>query len=150
MSQSGWLLSEPRSLRLRRRDRTAKRRSHTCTKVPARANARAVVAFARPERHRQSSEARGQMLSIGKLGVGQADYYLQAVGQGIEDYYTGQGEASGRWLGTASAELELSGQVKADALRAVLNGSRPDGSGPLARSGNSQNRVPGFDLTFSA
>jgi len=26
------------------------------------------------------------MLSIGKLGVGQADYYLQAVEQGIEDW----------------------------------------------------------------
>ena len=90
------------------------------------------------------------MLSIGKLGHGQADYYLQAVGQGIEDYYTGQGEAPGRWLGTASGEIQLSGQVEADALRAVLNGNRPDGSGPLTYSGQGQNRVPGFDLTFSA
>jgi conjugative relaxase-like TrwC/TraI family protein len=90
------------------------------------------------------------MLSIGKLGHGQADYYLQAVGQGIEDYYTGKGEAPGRWLGTATSELQLSGQVEADALRAVLNGNRPDDSGPLTRSGQGQNRVPGFDLTFSA
>lgn len=90
------------------------------------------------------------MLSIGKLGHGQADYYLQAVGQGIEDYYTGKGEAPGRWLGTASHELQLSDQVEGDALRAVLNGNRPDDSGPLTRSGQGQNRVPGFDLTFSA
>lgn len=90
------------------------------------------------------------MLSIGKLGHGQADYYLQAVGQGIEDYYTGKGEAPGRWLGTATHELQLSGQVEADALRAVLNGNRPDDSGPLTYSGQGQNRVPGFDLTFSA
>ena len=90
------------------------------------------------------------MLSIGKLGHGQADYYLQAVGQGIEDYYTGQGEAPGRWLGTASSEIQLSGRVEADALRAVLNGNRPDGTWPLTRSGQGQNRVPGFDLTFSA
>ena len=90
------------------------------------------------------------MLSIGKLGHGQADYYLQAVAQGIEDYYTGKGESPGRWLATASGELELSGQVEADALRSALNGNRPDGSGPLTRSGQGQNRVPGFDLTFSA
>ena len=90
------------------------------------------------------------MLSIGKLGVGQADYYLQAVGQGIEDYYTGAGEAPGRWLGAASDELRLSGEVEADALRAVLNGNRPDASGPLTRSGQGKSRVPGFDLTFSA
>ena len=90
------------------------------------------------------------MLSIGKLGHGQADYYLQAVGQGIEDYYTGQGDSPGRWLGTASSEIQLSGQVEADVLRAVLNGNRPDGTGALTRSGQGQNRVPGFDLTFSA
>ena len=90
------------------------------------------------------------MLSIGKLGVGQADYYLQAVGQGIEDYFTGSGEAPGRWLGAAGAELELQGEVDGDALRAVLNGNRPDGSAPLTRSGQSKQRVPGFDLTFSA
>ena len=90
------------------------------------------------------------MLSIGKLGHGQVDYYLQGVGQGIEDYYTGKGEAPGRWLGTATSEIQLSGQVEADALRALLNGNRPDGSGPLTRSGQVQNRVPGFDLTFSA
>lgn len=90
------------------------------------------------------------MLSIGKLGHGQADYYLQAVAQGIEDYYSGRGEAPGRWLGTATPELQLSGHVQGDALRAVLNGNRPDGSGPLTRSGQGQNRVPGFDLTFSA
>lgn len=90
------------------------------------------------------------MLSIGKLGVGQADYYLQAVGQGIEDYYTGAGEAPGRWLGAATTELALNGTVEADALRAVLNGNRPDNAGPLTRSGQGKSRVPGFDLTFSA
>lgn len=90
------------------------------------------------------------MLSIGKLGVGQADYYLQAVGQGIEDYYAGTGEAPGSWLGTAAAELELTGQVDGHQLRAALNGNRPDGAGSLTRSGQGKSRVPGFDLTFSA
>lgn len=90
------------------------------------------------------------MLSIGKLGQGQADYYLQAVGQGIEDYYTGHGEAPGRWLGTATGEFELSGQVEADALRAILSGNRPDNNSQLAQPARGRSRVPGFDLTFSA
>lgn len=90
------------------------------------------------------------MLSIGKLGQGQADYYLQAVGQGIEDYYTGAGEAPGRWLGTAAAELEVDGEVEADALHAALNGNHPTIGGQLAKPPRGAIRVPGFDLTFSA
>ncbi len=90
------------------------------------------------------------MLSIGKLGQGQADYYLQAVGQGIEDYYTGAGEAPGRWLGSASDEVGVSGEVEGDALRAALNGNHPVSGGQLARPARGGIRVPGFDLTFSA
>jgi len=50
------------------------------------------------------------VLSIGKLGQGQADYYLEAVGQGVEDYYAGVGEAPGSWVGGAAGELEVFGQ----------------------------------------
>ena len=63
------------------------------------------------------------MLSIGKLAQGQEGYYLSAVAQGAEDYYLGAGEAPGRWCGSASGELALSGEVAGDDLRAVL--SRP-------------------------
>lgn len=90
------------------------------------------------------------MLSIGKLGQGQADYYLRAVGQGIEDYYTGAGEARGRWLGGAAAELEVAGGVDADGLRAALTGNHPRAGGGLAGPSRGAIRVPGFDLTFSA
>jgi hypothetical protein len=37
------------------------------------------------------------VLSIGKLGQGQELYYLDAVAQGVEDYYVG-GEAPGQWI----------------------------------------------------
>ena len=90
------------------------------------------------------------MLSIGKLGPGQADYYLQAVGQGIEDYYTGAGEVPGRWLGAAAGELDVFGEVDADALYAALNGNDPTTGGQLAHPPRGAIRVPGFDLTFSA
>ena len=89
------------------------------------------------------------MLSIGKLGQGQANYYLESVAQGIEDYYTGAGEASGRWLGSAARDLGLAGEVEDDDLHAVLGGSNPRTGGELSATHNGT-RVPGFDLTFSA
>src|SRR5438067_9129166 len=89
------------------------------------------------------------VVSIGKLGQGQADYYLKAVAQGIEDYYTGAGEAPGRWVGSASRELGIEGRVEDDALHAALSGADPTSGDPLSdRRGGT--RVPGFDVTFSA
>ena len=90
------------------------------------------------------------MLSIGKLGQGQADYYLRAVGQGIEDYYSGEGEAPGWWTGTAADELEVFGQVDGELLHRALNGNHPATGDQLARPPHGAIRVPGFDLTFSA
>jgi hypothetical protein len=45
------------------------------------------------------------MLNIGKLAHGGAEYYLTTVATSVEAYYTGAGEAPGRWLGTASTRL---------------------------------------------
>ena len=39
------------------------------------------------------------VLSIAKLRVGQEAYQLSGVAQSLDDYYTGAGEASGRWVG---------------------------------------------------
>ncbi len=83
------------------------------------------------------------MLSIGKLGQGQADYYLQAVGQGIEDYYTGAGEAPGRWVGAAAGELDVAGEVDGDALHAALSGNHPKTGSQLANPPRGAIRVPG-------
>jgi len=90
------------------------------------------------------------MLSIGKLGQGQADYYLRAVGQGIEDYYSGEGEARGWWTGSAADELDVFGQVDGELLHRALNGNHPATGDQLARPPRGAIRVPGFDLTFSA
>jgi conjugative relaxase-like TrwC/TraI family protein len=98
------------------------------------------------------------MLSIGKLAAGQAKYYLdqaevrvdvvQSVGGGIEDYYVGQNEARGVWVGIAAQELRLRGEVDADGLRRVLEGLDPRDGSEL-RTSTSRTRVAGFDLTFS-
>lgn len=90
------------------------------------------------------------MLSIGKLGQGQANYYLRAVGQGIEDYYSGEREAPGWWTGSAADELDVFGQVDGELLHRALNGNHPATGGQLARPPRGGIRVPGFDLTFSA
>jgi conjugative relaxase-like TrwC/TraI family protein len=98
------------------------------------------------------------MLSIGKIAVGQADYYLEqadrpttrtrAVASGVEDYYLGGPEAAGEWIGRGAPLLELRGEAGGDELHHVLAGEHPALGLPLTRWNSS--RVPGFDLTFSA
>jgi conjugative relaxase-like TrwC/TraI family protein len=91
------------------------------------------------------------MLSLWKLRVGAEAYYLAQVASGLEDYYSGHGEAAGRWIGAATPALGLTGEVDGEDLRAVLAGLTP-GSG-LTPNGEQlrshRRRVPGFDLTFS-
>ena len=94
------------------------------------------------------------MMSIWKLRVGAENYYLSQVANGVEDYYTGRGEDSGRWLGTAATGLGLSlaDPVVGDDLRAVLAGLQP-GTGQSPNGGPPtvfKGRVPGFDLTLAA
>src|SRR6478752_3938637 len=94
------------------------------------------------------------MMSIWKLRVGAENYYLSQVANGVEDYYTGRGEDSGRWLGTAATGLglNLADPVAGDDLRAVLAGLQP-GTGQSPNGGPPavfKGRVPGFDLTFAA
>src|SRR3982751_1197270 len=92
------------------------------------------------------------MLSIGKLGIGQERYYLDKVAEGAEDYYSGEGEAAGEWIGDAAARLDLDGEVGPDQLTAMLTGRNPVNGEPLlGRQGvPGKGAVPGFDLTFSA
>jgi conjugative relaxase-like TrwC/TraI family protein len=92
------------------------------------------------------------MLSIGKLGKGQERYYLDKVAEGAEDYYTGEAEDPGEWIGDAAARLGLEGEVGADQLEAMLTGRNPVDGEPLLgmRGVPLGGSVPGFDLTFSA
>jgi Ti-type conjugative transfer relaxase TraA len=91
------------------------------------------------------------MMSIGKLaaGPGAGRYYVDQVAHGREDYYAGEGEAAGVWMGTGSARLGLSGAVREDGLVRLLEGRDPV-SGLLLRPVRSSDAVAGFDLTFRA
>ena len=91
------------------------------------------------------------MVSVGKVGVGQERYYEAKVAEGAEDYYSGEGEAGGQWLGRAAAELELEGRIEPGQLGAMLTGRNPVDGEPFGlKSAPGREPVPGFDLTFSA
>ena len=90
-------------------------------------------------------------MSLWKLRVGAEAYYLTQVASGLDDYYSGQGESVGRWVGNAATGLGLDGEVAGEDLRAVLAGLAPGTA--LTPNGEQlrphPRRVPGFDLTFS-
>lgn len=88
------------------------------------------------------------MLSIGKLSPGRADYCLDTVAKGAEEYYLGSGEVPGRWIGHGAELLGLTGHVAGNDLKHVLDGQDRTGVSLLARRG--PERMPGFDCTFNA
>jgi conjugative relaxase-like TrwC/TraI family protein len=89
--------------------------------------------------------------AVWKLRVGAEAYYLSQVASGLDEYYTGAGEAPGVWVGSGVESLGLVGEVEPTNLRAVLAGLAP-GTG-LTPNGTTlrahPRRVPGFDLTFA-
>src|SRR5829696_7752921 len=91
------------------------------------------------------------MLTIGKLAAGPTAgrYYVDQVAQGREDYYAGEGEAPGTWIGGGAAALGLEGMVSERGVVRLLNGENP-ASGDLLRRPLASGAVAGFDLTFGA
>jgi conjugative relaxase-like TrwC/TraI family protein len=87
------------------------------------------------------------VLSIGKLG--NPDYYLEMVAEGLEEYYTNAREAPGLWMGQSAERLGLSGEVDAEALHLVLDHRDPNSGTRLTRAQGAP-KVPGFDATFCA
>ena len=95
------------------------------------------------------------MLTIGKIGGDRRQqlYYDSQVAQGVEDYYSGKGEAPGSWHGDAAAELGLSGPPTSEQLLRMFAGRHPGTGEQLARRPSGSSRRPviaGFDLTFKA
>jgi Ti-type conjugative transfer relaxase TraA len=88
------------------------------------------------------------VLSIGKIKLSGESYYLDAVADGVDEYYRGLGEAPGRWVGSASHDLDLDGEVEASDLHAIWAGENPTTGDRLGRFPNRE--VAGFDLTFRA
>ncbi len=89
------------------------------------------------------------MLSLGKLAPGQHAYYVDSVGHGAEEYYTGAKEAPGEWLGAGSEALGLAGEVDGERLGNLLRHADPSGTWRLTSS-QSVPTVAAFDATFCA
>jgi conjugative relaxase-like TrwC/TraI family protein len=71
------------------------------------------------------------------------------VAGGADDSYPDEGEARGRWMGAGTPELALEGEVEREQLGAVLSACDPRADAPLLHLLR-RDRVPGFDVTFSA
>jgi len=95
------------------------------------------------------------VLSLGKIGGADGDarsagYYTASVAKGRDDYYSGAGEAPGRWFGAGAAGLGLAGEVNpSDFQRVVMGAVDPRSGEPLRRLVRAK-PVCGMDLTFSA
>ena len=89
------------------------------------------------------------MLSIGKLTVEQSRYYERQVAQGRDDYYSGCGEAPGRWTGAGTEAIGIRGRVDDDGFMALMDGRDP-GTGERLKRVGGRSKVAAFDLTFSA
>jgi conjugative relaxase-like TrwC/TraI family protein len=83
----------------------------------------------------------GPVISIGRISAGDAaGYYLEKQAGCDLDYYTGEGESRGRWLGDGARALGLDGpldEVGEHVLRALLSGFGPAGDslvGPVLRA----------------
>ncbi|HEX3172821.1 MAG TPA: MobF family relaxase [Solirubrobacterales bacterium] len=102
------------------------------------------------------------MVGVTKIQRGNAGYWLAAVAEGGEDYYTKPGEAPGEWVGELADELGLYGQVEAAGYTAILEGREPASGAQLVRRpaarmrerpDGSERRVEpvlGYDVRFSA
>ena len=102
------------------------------------------------------------MVGVTKIGSRNANYWINAVREGDDDYYTKPGEAPGEWMGDLAAQLDLAGEVDSDEYEAVLAGRHP-GSGQvlvarpkphsyLDSQGRRRKAEPtlGYDVRFSA
>jgi conjugative relaxase-like TrwC/TraI family protein len=90
------------------------------------------------------------VLSIGKIAQGQHRYYEQQVAQGVDDYYSGRGEAQGEWVGGGAREFGLAGAVGDGQFNALIAGCDPNEPDRRLRAGQRDPKIAAFDLTFSA
>src|SRR5262245_7779787 len=65
-----------------------------------------------------------------------------------QDYYAGQA-VTGQWHGKAAARLGLSGAVMQEHFFALADNKHPE-TGERLTLRQKQNRIPGYDFTFSA
>jgi conjugative relaxase-like TrwC/TraI family protein len=90
------------------------------------------------------------VLSVSGLSPARADYYVEQVAAGFDEYYTGDQAEPGRWAGSAAERLGLGGLVTPEAFRRLLDAEHPGTGEALGIPRTTSARVGGFDLCFSA
>jgi conjugative relaxase-like TrwC/TraI family protein len=102
------------------------------------------------------------MVGVTKIQRGNVGYWLEAVAEGGEDYYSKPGEAPGEWVGSLAEEVGLSGEVHPAHYMAILNGEDPITGAQLVqrpevtyrrRADGTEFKVEpvlGYDVRFSA
>lgn len=91
------------------------------------------------------------MMGLAKMAPDGWAYYAREIAAGVEDYFVGHGEESGRWVDRAAAGLGLSGEVDSEGLpRLFGQGLHPLTGGTLGRPlGSDKTAVVGYALSFS-
>lgn len=91
------------------------------------------------------------MLTVGKVGPANAEYYQSAVVAGMEDYYAGEGDALGVWVGRGDLVGAVAGSLATAVDSKLLLEAKcaPDGT-QLGKTTVTERLVTAFDLTFSA
>jgi conjugative relaxase-like TrwC/TraI family protein len=91
------------------------------------------------------------MMGLAKMAPDGWAYYAREVAGGVEDYFVGGGEESGRWIGRGAEAVGLSGGVDGEALARLFgHGCHPVTDAPLGRPfGSDTTTVAGYALSFS-
>ena len=109
----------------------------TCIPMPGPARSHVAPTGLGALRHgRAPTQEVRPVLSLGKIKLSGESYYLDAVADGIDEYYRGVGEAPGRWTGSASDGLGLGGDVEAPPPLWPIRSASPTRSWPRPWTGS--------------
>ena len=92
------------------------------------------------------------MLGLAKIAPDGWAYYAREIAAGVEDYFVGHGEETGRWIGRATDRLGLAGEVDVEGLSLLFGKGRdPNSEEPLGRpfGGEKGSEVAGYALSFA-
>jgi conjugative relaxase-like TrwC/TraI family protein len=91
------------------------------------------------------------IMGLAKMTPDSWAYYAQEIAAGVEDYFVGHGEDTGRWIGRGAEALGLSGEADFEGLSRLFgHGFHPVAGVALGRPINADgNTVAGYALSFS-
>ncbi len=91
------------------------------------------------------------MMGSAKISPDGWAFYAREIASGVEDYFVGRGEETGRWVGRAAEALGLSGEVDSEGLSRLFgHGVHPVLGAALGRPfGSDKTAVAGYALSFS-